>query len=290
MKAWNFWMKARNFRMKPRNFRMKPRNFRMKARNFRMKARNFRMKARNFRMKPRNFWMKARNFRTKVWNFRTKAWNFRTKAWNFPTKPRNFRMKAWNFRMKVQNFRTKAQNFRMKVLEARTSVWDVRTNVLEVRTNIWDVWTKEHGPLEREGGGWAATEVGPSPLCRVPRIAGVSLIQEIARARREDGACPCHSQMGWIPDIWAVLRAGSHGRPVWRCTYPSGRGLGQWGPFGPWRDRVRPRPGPMASWDSGSGGVASLRHRLQAAVPPGWRVGCGMRWRSDVFPTLGCVR
>ena len=33
--------------------------------------------------------------------------------------------------------------------------------------------------------------------------------------------------------------------------------------------------GSMASWDWGSGGVASLNHRLQAAIPPGWMGGCG---------------
>jgi hypothetical protein len=39
------------------------------------------------------------------------------------------------------------------------------------------------------------------------------------------------------------------------------------------RAGLRPRPGSMAEWDPGSGGVASLNHRLQAGIPPGWRWG-----------------
>ena len=35
-------------------------------------------------------------------------------------------------------------------------------------------------------------------------------------------------------------------------------------------DGLRPRPGSMAELDPGSGGVASLNHRLQAVIPPGW--------------------
>jgi hypothetical protein len=32
---------------------------------------------------------------------------------------------------------------------------------------------------------------------------------------------------------------------------------------------LRPRPGSRVEWDPGSGGVASLNHRLQAGIPPG---------------------
>ena len=38
---------------------------------------------------------------------------------------------------------------------------------------------------------------------------------------------------------------------------------------------LRPRPGSMAEWDPGSGGVASLNHRLPSGIPPGCAPGCG---------------
>jgi len=38
------------------------------------------------------------------------------------------------------------------------------------------------------------------------------------------------------------------------------------------RPGLRPRPGSMAESDACSGGFASLNHRLQAGIPPGWIV------------------
>jgi hypothetical protein len=53
---------------------------------------------------------------------------------------------------------------------------------------------------------------------------------------------------------------------------------------------LRPRPGSMAELGPGSGGVASLNHRLHAVIPPGWMGGCARGWtcsRSWVAPREG---